>query len=1101
MSRFVLLFVALFQVYSLQAQTVALPTKSGWVIHRSGTQKPISEPALYIGVFDEHEYATFTGFKEMGVIDQSGVVHYRAQAKIQGLDFGFFLVGENLLIRLHNGTVAEYEFEVIENHEQWIHGEFNGKIVLINKPSGTFIPINTIRFKVIDNHLFISESFQNILYAPNGQLLDTTRFLSSNPFEDSFSYCYELKHPSGDALLWFSPRKKMILQHGKTVDLGKSKRVVVFKNHLEVVEDNRVSLYDIRHKKFTMTFAGEMLRPVGNDYLIFKVNNKTGLLNTFGKVLIPAEYDEITLFKNYILVKKGRLSGLCGPDFKKVLDCNYTLIEPRYNFYFTQKFGGRGLVSRKTNQEILAPVYDQILIQGNKIKAWLGTQLRIFVIDDGHNILEEYVVNDVISVDKSTYIDARIDYDPRLHQIGWFHVSHHVKNEAGMLIHRLLWGLKDEHDSIILNPKYARLRYVHDAPVTFYPLPEVENKTYRYSFGAVSNATGKVVPNLVIVDIDTNDFKYRKYARFSAPDERYGILKSGGEFKHYMYVDRGDEPIVRVCKSAEIIPLDKNHEGINYEPIINIDLNNPMTFLGRMFEKKFCNQLYFKHAKWNYLNGEGDPIFQEDFEYAFPYVGRNAIVKAESGCGVVDSIGYVIAPEYGNITRVFFNGDTLFLVEQKPQGATLFQFETGMLRNLNIHNVHLQKKREMITMLASANKKHVVHEELGLLQDSLSNVKLHKHGYFVEKIKKQYFIFDFEGHLLCETSLRPKGILNENLFTFQDKGLLALCDMNGDFISQLKYTSIDQQGAFVLGNSRGVIDVYNVFGEQLISELDQVHIDSISGKILCRKSGKLFVADIQGKTLQKIKAKDQIIAFLDDKIYCRNNKVICALSGALIVSPFGTFDEIEYLGSDVVAVQRRHAYQVLYDLSGTIIPVNKDKLKRPKVLSEEVIQFHSSGRIWLYHRANDTLLGVKEVIDGFHDSLLCVRFNESEYGYLDVDLENPFNTSYIKAKPFRGGMAAVQFESGWGIISAFGHPAITPCLSEISVLSRDLVLSLAHTQLGVFDKRGKEIIPCEYDLIIIKKDYLRTHSYGKIHIWNNRFQRILESDVFGLANK
>jgi len=67
------------------------------------------------------------------------------------------------------------------------------------------------------------------------------------------------------------------------------------------------------------------------------------------------------------------------------------------------------------------------------------------------------------------------------------------------------------------------------------------------------------------------------------------------------------------------------------------------------------------------------------------------------------------------------------------------------------------------------------------------------------------------------------------------------------------------------------------------------------------------------------------------------------------------------------------------------------------------------------------------------------------------------------------------------------------------VLSRDLVLSLAHTQLGVFDKHGKEIIPCEYDLIIIKKDYLRTHSFGKIHIWNNRFQRILESDVFGMA--
>lgn len=1100
MSRAVLLFVVLLYVYSFQAQTVALPTKSGWVIHKSGTQKPISEPVLYIGVYDEYDYAPFTGFREMGVIDHNGTVLYRAKAKIQALDFGFFLVGENLLLHVHQGAIEEQEFNIIENREQWIHGELNGNIVLINKPSGMVIPLDTKRFKVVDNHAFVSEAFHNSLYAPNGQLLDTTRFMSSNAFEDFPSYCSELKHPSGDALLWFSPRKKMILQDGKTVDLGKSKRVVVFKNHLEVVENNRVSLYDLRRKKFTMTFAGEMLRPVGNDYLIFKANNKTGLLNASGKILIPAEFDEITMFKNYILVKKGRLSGLYDNEFKKVMDCNYTLIEPRYNFYFTQKFGGRGLVSRKTNQEILAPVYDQILIQGNKIKAWLGTQLRIFVIDDGHKILEEFVVNDVISVDKSTYIDARIDYDPRLHQIGWFHISRHVKNEDGTMIHRLLWGLKDEHDSVILNPKYARLRYVHDAPVTFYPLPEVEKKTYRYSFGAVSNTTGSVVPNLVIVDIDTNDFKYRKYARFSAPDERYGILKSNGEFKHYMYVDRGDEPIVRVCKRAEIIPLDRNHTGINYEPIINLDLNNSMTFLGRKFDKKFCSQLYFRDAQWNFINSEGDPIFQDDFDYAFPFVGRHAIVKAKTGYGVVDSIGYVIAPEYGNITRVFFNGDTLFLVEQKPQGATLFQFEFGVLKNLNIHNVQVQKKREMVTMLASANKRHVVLEELGLLQDSLSNVKLHQHGFFVEKIKKQYFIFDFEGNLLCETSLRPKSVLNENLFMFQDKGLLALCDMNGDFVSELKYTSIEQAGAFILGNARGVVDVFNENGQQLFAHLDQVHVDPISGKIFCGKSGKFYVADNQGKLLQKIKTKEVVVTFIDDKIYCRNSKVISALNGSFIVSPFGTFEEIEYLGYDVVSVKRRHAYQVLYDLSGTPIPVNKDKLKRPKVLSDEVIQFHSSGKIWLYHRENESLMTVEEVIGAFQDSLLCVRFNELEYGYLDKELQNPFNTTYLKAKPFRGGMAAVQFESGWGIISSQGYLAITPCLSEIAVLSSDLVLSMAHTQLGVFDSRGKEIIPCEYDLIIIKKDYVRTHSYGKIHIWNNKFQRILESDIFGLAH-
>jgi hypothetical protein len=1098
MSRGALWLLIVFFPLGLVAQTVALPTKSGWVIHSHGSQNKVNESVLYIGVFDSHKLTTYCGYREMGILNHKGEILYRVQSKIETLDYGFFLVADSVLIQVSQGQLSEKLFTLVQNHELWMLGRSGNQMLAINKITGSQVLINTTRYQVVQDFLFLNEAEMSFLYSPEGKLLDTTRVFSSNPFEIESDYCSALRHVTGNIVIWFTPRMRLLLLDGQKVSIEKAQRVSVLNSHIEIVETGKVHLLDLKSKRITLSTNGEMLRPMGNDHILFTRNNKMGLLNGSGKQLIPAEYDNISLFKQYTLVKKGDFTGLFNQDFVQVLACNYTSIEPRYHFYYTRKFSGQGLVSRKTNKEILAPVYDQILIKDNRIKAWLGNQMRIFVINENHEIVDEFIVNNVVSADRANYVDAKIDFDPRLFQIGWFHESRETRNDVGGVVHRLIWGIKNERDSVILKPSVANIRYIHQAPLTLFPLPESDNKFYRYSFGGINHETGKIVPQLTILDIDTNDFHYRNFARFTSPNLQHGILHRDCKFSLFAYIDRGEAPLLRVCRSGVFTLVDDKLAEENCEPIINQNLNSIEPYFGRSIDTKFVSHLMFDKAKWNFLNADGLPIFEEDFEYAYPFVGSHAIVLTKTGFGVVDSNKFIIEPIYRSIKRVYFNGDTLFMVEQKPQGATLFQFSHGMLHNLQIHNVNVQKSRDLLTLLATANKRHIVHEELGLIQDSLSSVKLYDRGYFVERNKKQFFIFNHEGELLCETELRPKQILNDDLFVFQDKGLFALCDMQGSQISDLKYSSINMNGSFVLAQSRNGIDVYNELGNTLMSGVEKVFVDAVSGKLLYVLKGKMYIVDTTFQPLKKIKYVDVVLGFVDDKIYLRNGKIL-NLEGKELNHLFGKYDEFHYLGEDVISFSTKSGYHALYDLNWNPINVAKEKVKKPRVLSGDVLQFRSSGSVYLFNRSSGSSLSVAEVFGTFHDDLICVRLHDESYGYFNGALENPFNMTFQRAKPFRGGYAAVRFESGWGIINQDGAPELTPCLNEISVLSSDLVLSLSHSYLGLIDGRGVELVPIAYDAIILQKDYIRVHNYGKIEIWNRRFEKILESDVFGVG--
>lgn len=679
-------FVLLLSQVFLLAQTVALPKKTGWHILKNGQETKLSDQYLFIGSFDTQGLAVFLKCNSSGVLDDKGSILYQSDKPIRALGDGCFYLDEQELLLFGKSSLESHKVKFAEVSSNWIFARIEFEQVVFNKISKAKFHIGFNGTKEIGNHLVVDKQSWYYLYDPKGQLLDSTDVESFEDIVTRPSYHKYQQHTSGDYLVWFTPRHKCLILSDKYVFLPEALQISDFCDFIEVREKKYTHLYDIRTGNKMLSSLGDYLRPTFGNVFLFRRDNLYGLMDPRGKTLIPSKYSSIQVFQQYILVEENNLSGIYNREYKLVVPCKYSRIEPKFNFYFTNRNYRKGLISRQTNREILEPVYDEILIQGNIIKAQLGSRMLVYEFNSQHEIVKEYAINNVVILDNSSLKDAKIDFDSRLFQIGWFYEIKTVKSGDGSDIVRLLWQLKDGRDSILSKTKFNNLRYLHNAPIVLNKIiPQAEDE-FKTQYGAISNTNGKQLVDFRIVDIDTLDFQVRNYARYLNLDGECGLINRNCQTKKYPYIDKGNQKFVRVCVSGKLIPGSKSRDTINVVSILNSDFNSSRFFAPRLIGNTSYNSYTIKNAQWNYLNNDGELLFQENFEYAFPFVGSTAIVKTKTGFGLVDSSGYVIEPIYRNIRQKIINQDTLYIVETHTDGAELFDFSNHVLNSLQINN-------------------------------------------------------------------------------------------------------------------------------------------------------------------------------------------------------------------------------------------------------------------------------------------------------------------------------------------------------------------------------------------------------------------------------
>lgn len=1061
----------------LHSQTVALPTDSGWNIHHKGQTTKLDKQILYVSAFDQQGLATFVDPKSTGIVNVQGEVLFKTTGKLVALDKGCFYHNDSVLLLIKDNKITDQSLRKITVSKDWIIGSADSRLWAVNKNSKETIDFQIWNYGIFDGFLSVSAGGSERLYNRQGKFIDSTVLIQQNQLTTADSYCLR-RSSEPQLLIWNTPRYKGIFHSDSHFLTPSATRLILTKSHVEIREKNQVHLYDLQQRKIVLSIAGESVIPSLSGFYQFSRNDKLGLLGSEGQVLLPAQFDKIDVFNQYILVRQGKFVGLYDKSFRKILDCKYTAIEPRYHFFFTHQSSGRGLVSRTANKEILEPVYDQILIQGNRIKAWLGNRMLVYTINDQHEITETLVVNNVVSVDKTSFFDAKLDFDSRLFQLGWFYDTKLYKDQRGNDVFRLAWGLKNDRDSLLAAPRYYNLKYVHNSPVVLQPTELSFKNYFNKEYALISNETGQILPNLRIVDLDTTDFLVRNFARFIDPIGLSGVLRKDGTYDHFPYVDRGTNRFLRVCVSGIMKHVDVFKDTLNTLRTINGDLNSVNPFAGRVVDKKNYQYHTISKSLWNFLNDDGELMFKENFLYAEPFEGNHAIVRTQTGFGVVDSSGFVIEPIYRKIKREYIYGDTLFLVETLADGAELFELQGKTVKPLNISNVVVQKNRKAITVLASAYQRHVVHDEMGLIRDSLSNVKLFNDGFFAVKKQKIYHLHNAEGDEIGTSNIKPKNFINDQVFYAADKVKLKLFDIQGQSLSDAIYSNFEINGSYLFGYQSAGVDVYDTLGSKLLTACQWVMHDPISGKIAFRKDDAVYFSGSKKAIKLKLLLNPSPITFFNDKLYFKDQ--VFSSDCASVKRDYEPFYRLDYLGDGFFTVERFNKPLQLLHLEHGIIEIPGKKMRKPKLHSSEIIEFQCDMKTYLYNMNSQKLVEVEETIETFSEGLICVRLSAEHYVYLNEDLENAMDHIYLQAKPFRGGIAAVKYTSGWTIIDSKGNTILVPCYPDISVLSSEILLILPKSRLGLFDKNGREIVPVTKDVIHLAEDHIRTQEFGKI---------------------
>lgn len=1078
---------------SVHAQTVPLSTKNGWIIVKNQQSFPVKDSFEFIETFDEMELAVAYHKNRYSIIDYNGNKLWQDTVVLTSLGYGFFSSAHSkILYRHQNEWHVLDSFDIRSYSEFWIQGQLKGNLVLINKLSKRIISGQSSSVYEMEEFLVVTHNSNIQLYNREGTWIDSCAKISTSSMEKSISYCHFFNGWRG-SMVWFTPRHKFIFHRSKKLDIPKAKSVELFDEFIEIVEDRQTHFYDINKAEIILTSSGDFLRPTNENHIQFRVNGKYGLLNTSGEVCIPAQYDNIYISQHYISVRKDNLFGLYDRTFKLIFPCQYSRIVPKFMFFETQKQGYFGLVSRKNNQELLKPVYHKILVQGNKIKAWLGNQMTLLELNDEHEIVEEYVMKNVLSADHRDLIDAPLDFDPRLFDLGWFFEDKIILKPDGDEVVVLKWGLRNDNDSVFLAPTPLKLKYIHHANFTLKQVKPADPKQAilkNYQF--VDWRNGKTLPNLDIHELDTNDLITKQYARFKAPDYYSGIIRSDLTHEIFPYMDFAPAQYVRYCQYAQRkLYKDWIQDTPNLELILSTAVNSRTLYKPILVNNVYYSAWQFTNAKWNYLKPDGTPLFDEPFIYAYPFKGAHAIVQHESGFGLIDTAGFVLPTEFKSITRVFINQDTFFITESKLQESSVKLFQPGKIDATPIRNYNKFKLSDKSVIFETDSGSYIIDEHDGLVYFNERKIRIAGNGYFYIKEKKNYLLHDQTGNEIGASLLRPKRVLNDDIFLAYEASKYLILNMQGLPISETKYKEVYNFENFIVGYHKTGIDIFNSIGQLIQQNVPYVNYDQMTKTLLLRFKKHLICWDENGKEIAKLRINENPVTFINGLLIMADERILDFQGNSKNIK-FENYDALKIIGYGFWIAEFKGQVKQIFNESCEALDVPFEKIHYVSALSEDVIYIQAKEGVYLYQISHNKLVKIVEKHGEYCNGFLCVTVENGRYVYLNFELEMAFPMEFVKAKPFVADHAVVKLFSGWTIMNKQGELLFTPCLTEPTVYSPMHIGFASRAQVGLFDAKGNKQLPAENDLIKINKDHIRLEKMGEIVLLDFDFREVVK---------
>lgn len=398
---------------------------------------------------------------------------------------------------------CEYKKVIYASYSEYVNVTPQGRFIVfgeegyfgaIDTAGKVLVPPNNDYILQRNSFLEATKNFTTRIYNTFGKELPTEGYTEFKGNDYSHSYHDYLRVKKGEKWGLMDMNGTLILQPKYS--------------ELYINNDKYISLKD-GHKSGIALYSGEIiLDPIYADIrrdeyhplFVFMKDNKRGLCHWNGAQLLPMEYDEIRIKRDYIQLKKGEKYGLSDTLGRIILEAKYDHLQTPYGWRmaFFQQDGKWGAVSW-AGREIIPALYDDLYDNRN----W------IFARKDGK--MSGFSLNG-----KSLFANA--DNMRKIEDLLFFQQGDK-------------WKAVDVNGTQIIPPNYSDIGH----SMSYGPLPVEKNGKWGY----INEKNETVIP-----------FIYDKASSFFSNDRAH-VTKNGINYQINKQNERIPEEQLRTTQSRE----------------------------------------------------------------------------------------------------------------------------------------------------------------------------------------------------------------------------------------------------------------------------------------------------------------------------------------------------------------------------------------------------------------------------------------------------------------------------------------------------------------------------------------------------------------------
>jgi hypothetical protein len=817
-------------------------------------------------------------------------------------------------------------------------------------------------------------------------------------------------------------------------------------------------------------------------FVLIKKNRKLGLLDWTGEVILSPRYTDIQAFDLYhFRVNYDQNWGIVNVLDSLVVPFQYDYIAPpKENLCVVKKEGMFGVVSL-VEGEVVEPVYDRIVLESRRAKAYSGTgkgqdeQLSLYHFDENGRLSANGASQRHLTVKiagKDPAGNTRLS-DPTTYQLERFEWFFSPEKDH--------WGLRNLEDgSIQIPPTFDFIQVEKELGVTLVGIQsandiDFERTTFRFktALGLVNNDLGLLVTDLDFLDIRFEDFyEGRPLARCIFTNGRYGLIDRIGRVirRDLTYVGAFESGLARASVTGRLSGSLKAEHGLSLLRTYLNQLQSDSYMLDyTQYDQIFRKEAYLicEDCNWGFLDSTGVMVIEPQFTFARDFINEVGIVAAGDKWGVVDRRGQMLIPcQYDGVAFLDNTDNKIIRVyRQEPKYGLIDTL--GQLRVNAVYDEigafsegRLAVRRGGLWGFINADGEEVIpcrYREVANFSEGLAAVKLgHYWGYV-----------DQDGEVQVSFKYAQAGDFREGLAWVSDRKGVGYIDRQEQWAIEPQF---EKGYEFFRGVARVVIEgrygLINREGDLILKpKYDQIKAFDLYGLAVYstgKDEVKYGVLNLRGEAVTK-PVFLSIDAFQEGMaaVKLRDGYGYIDTTGRMVIPAVYSLASGFSEGRAAVQFERECGY--IAATGDQVVPFQFSKCMDFE--GGKAIVYNGIRRAGLVDRNGELVLepSVTRLLK-FQEGRGLVR-DEAYRFYFITEQANLYDGYYQKASAFQHGIAVVQVDDKWGVINRQGIEVIPPKYDKIGSFENGYAKVRIKGFNGLINVNGELIAQADYEYI------------------------------------